>query len=41
MERYLEGQKRYQHLFKPVRRDDVLEALQARADRNIERFGLI
>jgi pyruvate ferredoxin oxidoreductase beta subunit len=41
VERYLERQKRYAHLFDPVRREDVIAALQARADRNIERFGLL
>jgi pyruvate ferredoxin oxidoreductase beta subunit len=38
---YLAPQKRYAHLFSPTRRDDVLAALQARADRNIARFGLL
>ena len=41
MEEYLKVQRRYAHLFKPERRDDVIDALQARADRNIRRFGLI
>ena len=41
VERYLERQGRYAHLFKPQRREDVLAALQARADRNIRRFGLV
>jgi pyruvate ferredoxin oxidoreductase beta subunit len=41
VERYLERQKRYRHLFSPERRDDVIDALQARADRNISRFGLL
>jgi pyruvate ferredoxin oxidoreductase beta subunit len=40
VERYLERQRRYAHLFEPERREDVIAALQARADRNIERFGL-
>src|SRR5687767_1317717 len=35
VEEYLQTQKRYAHLFKPERRDDVIAALQARADRNI------
>src|SRR6476661_742555 len=34
VERYLERQRRFAHLFEPVRRDDVIDALQARADRN-------
>lgn len=37
---YLRPQKRYAHLFKPKRDDEVLERLQARADRNIARFKL-
>jgi pyruvate ferredoxin oxidoreductase beta subunit len=37
---YLKLQKRYAHLFKPERRDDLIAQIQARADRNIERFGL-
>ena len=41
VEEYLKTQRRYAHLFKPERRDDVLAALQARADRNIRRFGLL
>ncbi len=41
VEEYLQLQTRYRHLFSPVRRDDVIARLQARANRNIERFGLI
>jgi pyruvate ferredoxin oxidoreductase beta subunit len=37
---YLKLQKRYAHLFRPERRDDLIAQIQARADRNIERFGL-
>ena len=33
IEDYLRPQRRYAHLFKPVRRDDVIARLQARADR--------
>jgi pyruvate ferredoxin oxidoreductase beta subunit len=40
VEDYLKPQGRYRHLFTPTRRDDVIARLQARADRNIERFGL-
>ena len=40
VEEYLKTQRRYAHLFKPERRDGVIAALQARADRNIRRFGL-
>ena len=41
VEDYLSPQKRYAHLFSPTRRDDVIARVQARADRNIERFGLL
>ncbi len=41
VEDYLKLQKRYAHLFSPERRDDVIARLQARADRNIARFGLL
>jgi len=40
VEEYLRPQRRYAHLFSPTRRDDVIDRLQARAERNIERFGL-
>jgi pyruvate ferredoxin oxidoreductase beta subunit len=38
---YLRPQRRYAHLFKPVERRDVIARIQARADRNIARFGLL
>jgi pyruvate ferredoxin oxidoreductase beta subunit len=41
VEEYLKPQGRFTHLFSPTRRDDVIARLQARADRNIERFGLL
>jgi pyruvate ferredoxin oxidoreductase beta subunit len=41
VEAYLRPQKRFRHLFEPERRDDVIARVQARADRNIERFGLL
>ena len=41
VEEYLKLQRRYAHLFTPRRRDDVIARLQARADRNIARFGLL
>jgi pyruvate ferredoxin oxidoreductase beta subunit len=41
VEEYLRPQKRFAHLFLPERRDDVIARVQARADRNIERFGLL
>ena len=37
---YLRPQRRFAHLFEPARRDDVIARIQARADRNIERFAL-
>ena len=40
VEDYLRPQRRFAHLFKPVERRDVLDRMQARADRNIARFGL-
>jgi pyruvate ferredoxin oxidoreductase beta subunit len=40
VEDYLRPQKRFAHLFAPERRDDLIARVQARADRNIERFGL-
>ncbi len=33
VEEYLKTQKRYEHLFKPVRRDDLIRAIQERVDR--------
>ncbi len=41
VEEYLKLQRRYAHLFKPELRSDVIARIQARADRNIERFGLV
>jgi pyruvate ferredoxin oxidoreductase beta subunit len=41
VEDYLKLQRRYAHLFSPVRREDVIARLQARADRNIKRFDLV
>jgi pyruvate ferredoxin oxidoreductase beta subunit len=41
VEEYLKLQKRYAHLFSPERRDDVIARIQAKADRNIKRFGLL
>jgi pyruvate ferredoxin oxidoreductase beta subunit len=41
VEAYLRPQKRFRHLFEPERRDDIIARVQARADRNIERFGLL
>jgi pyruvate ferredoxin oxidoreductase beta subunit len=41
VEEYLKVQRRFAHLFSPVRQDDVIARIEARADRNIERFGLL
>lgn len=41
VEEYLKLQSRYGHLFSPKRRDDVIDHLQANADRNITRYNLI
>ena len=41
VEEYLAPQGRYRHLFAPHRRDDVIDRLQAMADRNIARYGLV
>jgi pyruvate ferredoxin oxidoreductase beta subunit len=38
---YLRLQARYSHLFEPEPRPDLIAAIQARADRNIRRFGLL
>jgi pyruvate ferredoxin oxidoreductase beta subunit len=38
---YLRPQKRFAHLFEPEERRDVIARIQARADRNIDRFGLL
>jgi pyruvate ferredoxin oxidoreductase beta subunit len=37
---YLKPQKRYAHLFAPEENREVIDAIQAIADRNIRRFGL-
>ena len=41
VEEYLRAQKRFAHLFRPTLRADVIARIQARADRNIARFGLL
>lgn len=38
---YLSMQKRFAHLFSPVRRDDVIARVQEQADKNIRRYGLV
>jgi len=41
VEEYLRPQQRFAHLFKPEVRTDVIARIQAGADRNIRRFGLV
>jgi pyruvate ferredoxin oxidoreductase beta subunit len=41
VEEYLRLQARYRHLFEPTRREELIERIQARADRTIRRFGLL
>ena len=41
VEEYLRTQRRFAHLFGEPPRIDVIEQIQARADRNIRRFGLL
>ncbi len=41
VERYLERQKRYAHLFADPPRTDVIARIQAQADANIARYGLV
>ncbi|GAB3036679.1 pyruvate synthase subunit beta [Nocardioides flavus (ex Wang et al. 2016)] len=41
VEEYLRPQRRYAHLFGDHPRPDIVARLQARADRNIARFGLL
>ncbi|HTR94185.1 MAG TPA: hypothetical protein VMI73_20820 [Trebonia sp.] len=38
---YLRLQARYGHLFRPQERTEVIARIQAAADRNIARFGLL
>jgi pyruvate ferredoxin oxidoreductase beta subunit len=41
VERYLRAQARYAHLFGPKGRPDIVARIQAIADANIERYGLV
>jgi pyruvate ferredoxin oxidoreductase beta subunit len=41
VEDYLRPQRRFAHLFREPPRTDVLALIQAQADRNIRRFGLL
>ena len=41
VEEYLRPQKRFAHLFEPELHSEVIARIQAGADRNIRRFGLL
>jgi len=41
VEAYLRPQRRFAHLFEPEERTDVIAMIQAKADRTIDRFGLL
>ena len=41
VEDYLKPQKRFAHLFSPTPRPDAIAHIQALADRNSRRFGLV
>jgi pyruvate ferredoxin oxidoreductase beta subunit len=41
VELYLQPQNRFAHLFKPPGRPDLVAQIQALADRNVKRFGLV
>ena len=41
VEEYLKPQKRYQHLYKRDDFREVLKAIQEKADRNVEKYGLL
>ncbi len=41
VEEYLKPQTRFAHLFKPPGRPDLVAQIQALADRNVKRFGLV
>jgi pyruvate ferredoxin oxidoreductase beta subunit len=41
VEEYLRPQKRFAHLFRPPGRPDLVARIQAQADENIRRFGLV
>ncbi|GAB4004606.1 hypothetical protein GCM10029992_50130 [Glycomyces albus] len=40
VERYLRPQKRFRHLFEPVRDQAAIDRIQAIADANIAEYGL-
>jgi pyruvate ferredoxin oxidoreductase beta subunit len=41
VEDYLKPQSRFAHLFKPPGHSDLVARIQALADRNVQRFGLV
>jgi pyruvate ferredoxin oxidoreductase beta subunit len=41
VERYLELQTRFRHLFDPRRNEDAIAAIQSIADENITTYGLL
>jgi len=41
VEDYLKPQTRFAHLFKPPGHADLVARIQALADRNVKRFGLV
>jgi len=41
VEDYLKPQNRFAHLFKPPGHADLVARIQALADRNVQRFGLL
>jgi len=41
VEEYLKPQRRFAHLFSPVLKTDLIARIQAAADRNIRKFGLL
>ncbi len=41
VEDYLKPQNRFAHLFKPPGHADLVARIQALADRNVQRFGLV
>jgi pyruvate ferredoxin oxidoreductase beta subunit len=41
VQEYLKPQKRFAHLFSPKPREDVIRRIQAKADANIRKYGLL
>ena len=40
VDEYLQAQKRFRHLFKPIRNDEEIAKIQESADKNAEKFGI-